>query len=117
MSSPLFSALAKLDESLQDVQIPVDWLRAGIEVGDDDFHRSLSDAHQSALTVRDLIHAERPNANWSDRAALEQLMHDLEREAQIRVVEQRRNRLLNVASELDAGCVRHRFELRAASLE
>ncbi len=116
MSSPLFSALAKLDESLQDVQIQVDWLRAGIEVGDDDFHRSLTDAHQNALAVRDLVQTERPNASWNNRAALEQLMHDLEREAQIRLVEQRRSRLLDLASELDAGAVRHRFESRAASL-
>ena len=116
MSSPLFAALSKLDESLQDVQIQVDWLRAGIEVGDDDFQRSLSDAHQSAIAIRDLVHAERPNARWNDRMALEQLMHDLEKEAQIRVLEQRRSRLQDLASELDAGAVRHRFESRASSL-
>ena len=116
MSSPLFAALAKLDESLQDVQIQVDWLRAGIEVGDDDFQRSLHEAHQSAVAIRDLIHAERPNASWNDRLALEQLMQDLEREAQIRLAEQRRSRLQDLASELDAGAVRHRFESRAASL-
>ncbi len=116
MSSPLFAALAKLDESLQDIQIQVDWLRAGIEVGDDDFQRSLNDAHQNALSVRDMVSAERPNARWGDRVALEQLMHDLEREAQIRVTEQRRSRLMDLASELDGGAVRHRFESRAASL-
>jgi hypothetical protein len=116
MSSPLFSALEKLDESLQDVQTQVEWLRAGLEVSDDLLLQSLSDAHQNAMMVRDLVYAERPAANWSDRSALEQLMNDLEREAQIRLYEQRRTKLLELASELEAGSVRHRFEARAASL-
>ncbi len=116
MSSPLFSALEKLDDSLQDVQTQVEWLRAGLEVSDDQLLQSLSDAHQNALMVRELVHAERPAANWNDRTALEQLMHDLEKEAQIKLYEQRRSKLLDLASELDAGAVRHRFEARAASL-
>ena len=40
---------------------------------------------------------------------------DLE-EAQLRLVEERRSRLLDLAAELDAGAVRHRFESRASSL-
>jgi osmotically-inducible protein OsmY len=116
MSSPLFSALEKLDDSLQNVQTQVEWLRAGLEVSDDQLLGSLSDAHQNGLIVRDLVHAERPTANWNDRAALEQLMHDLEKEAQIKLNEQRRSKLLELADELDAGSVRHRFEARAASL-
>jgi hypothetical protein len=116
MSSPLFSALEKLDDSLQNVQTQVEWLRAGLEVSDDQLLGSLSDAHQNALMVRDLVHAERPTANWNDRSALEQLMHDLEKEAQIKLDEQRRSKLLELADELDAGSVKHRFEARAASL-
>ncbi len=116
MSSPLFSALEKLDESLHDVQTQVEWLRAGLEVSDDQLLQSLADAHQNALMVRDLVHAERPAAHWNDRSALEHLMHDLEKEAQIRLYEQRRSKLLELASEFEAGSVRHRFEARAASL-
>ena len=116
MSSPLFSALAKLDDSLQSVQTQVEWLRAGLEVNDDQLLRNLSDAHQNALIVRDLVHDERPAASWNDRGALEQLMHDLEKEAQIRLNEQRRTKLLDLADELDAGSVKHRFEARAAAL-
>ncbi|HSY11210.1 MAG TPA: BON domain-containing protein [Verrucomicrobiae bacterium] len=116
MSSRLFSALTQLDRSLQDVQVQVDWLRAGLEVGDDDLQNSLADAYQKAIAVRDLVRAERPNASWSDRPALEQLMQDLEREAQVRLTEQRRARLLALADELNAGSVRHRFESRASAL-
>lgn len=116
MSSRLFSALEQLDQSLQDVQVQVDWLHAGLEVGDDDLQASLADAHQKAVAIRDLVRAERPNANWSDRTALERLLHDLEREAQVRLTEQRRARLLDLAEELNAGTVRHRFESRASSL-
>ena len=116
MSSPLFSALAKLDDSLQGVQTQVEWLRAGLEVNDDQLLRNLSDAHQNALIVRDLVRGERPAASWSDRNALEQLMHDLEKEAQIRLNEERRTKLMDLADELEAGTVRHRFEARAAAL-
>jgi hypothetical protein len=116
MSSPLFSALEQLDDSLQNVQAQVEWLRAGLEVSDDQLLRSLSDANQSVLMVRELVHAERPAATWADRSALEQLVHDLEKEAQIRVDEARRSRLLDLANELEAGAVRHRFESRVSSL-
>ena len=116
MSSPLFSALAKLDECLQAVQSQVDTLAAGLEIGDDQLRRDLAEAHQNALEVRNLLLAERPTADWTDRRALEQLMQDLEREAQLRVTEQRRSKLLALANALDAGSARHRFEARAASL-
>ncbi len=116
MSSPLFSALEKLDDSLQNVQSQVERLRAGLEVSDDQLLRTLSDAHQNALTIRDLVQAERPAAKWNDRNALENLMLDLEQEAQNRLNEQRRSKLLDLATELDSGMVRHRFEARAASL-
>src|ERR1700759_1250082 len=116
MSSPLFSALEQLDDSLQNVQAQVESLRAGLEVSDDHLLRSLSHEHESVLMVREMVHAERPTATWTDRSALEQLMHDLEKEAQIKVNEERRSRLLDLANELEAGAVRHRFESRASSL-
>ncbi len=116
MSSPISSALAKLDGSLQTVQSQVDSLRAGLEVNDSQLSYSLADARQNAAVVRDLIRAERSDASWDDRGALEYLIHELEVAAHEQRNEQRRLKLLELGDEFEAGAVRHRSEARTAAL-
>ncbi len=116
MSSPISSALAKLDGSLQTVQSQIDSLRAGLEVNDSQLSYSLADARQNAAVVRDLIRAERSDANWDDRGTLEYLIHELEVAAHERLNEQRRMKLLELGDEFEAGAVRHRSEARTAAL-
>lgn len=116
MSSPISSALEKLDGSLLALQSEVDCLRAGLEVSDDQLKQRLNDARQQATAVRDLIRTERADAAWSNRQALEQLIHDLELAAREKRNQERRTRLLELASEFEAGSIRHRFESRVSSL-
>jgi len=116
MSSPFSPALTKLDGSLQTIQSQLDCLRAGLEVNADQLSHSLTDARQHAATLRDLIRAERPDASWIDRMALDQLIHELEIAAEARRNEQRRTKLLDLANELDAGRVKHRFDARTTAL-
>lgn len=116
MASPISSALAKLDGSLQALQAQVDALYAGLEINDSQLNYSLADTSQNAAMVRDLIRAERPDAAWGDRGSLERLIRDLEVAAQQRRNEQRRMRLLDLADEFEAGSIRHRSESRTASL-
>jgi TonB family protein len=116
MSSPISSALAKLDGSLQTVQSQIDSMRAGLEVNDSQLSYSLADARQNAAVVRDLIRAERSDANWDDRGTLEYLIHELEVAAHERLNEQRRMKLLELGDEFEAGAVRHRSEARTAAL-
>jgi len=116
MSSPISSALEKLDGSLLALQSEVDCLRAGLEVSDDQLTQKLTDARQHATAVRDLIRTERGDAVWSDRKALDQLIRDLELAAREKRNEQRRTRLLELASEFEAASIRHRFESRVSSL-
>ena len=116
MSSPISSALAKLDGSLQTVQSQVDSLRAGLEVNDSQLSYSLADARQNAAVVRDLIRAERSDASWDDRGTLEYLIHELEVAAHEQRNEQRRLKLLELGDEFEAGAVRHRSEARTAAL-
>jgi len=118
MYSPLSSALEKLDGSLHTVYSEIDCLGARLEVNDDRLVRSLADARQHAAALRDLVRAERPGAQWTDRKALDELIHELEVEiaAKARRNQQRRDKLLALANELDAGKVRHRVETRAAAL-
>jgi hypothetical protein len=87
-----------------------------LDVGDDQLWQALTDSHQSALSLRELIRAERPDADWSDRPTLEVLIQHLECEAQAKRDEQRRARLFELANELDAGAIKHRFENRVSAL-
>ena len=117
MSSSFSSALAELDGSIQTLQSQLDRLRAALEVDDDQLSRSLTNARQRGAMVRDLIHAERPDADWKDRRALDQMIHELEFAKAKRDQEKRRTKLLDLANELKAGGVRHRFAPRTAALE
>jgi len=116
MSSPLWSALAKLDASVQGIQSQVDWLKAALEFDDNQLGQSLSEARQYAAMLRDLIREERPDAVWNERGDLELLIHELEIAAQARRNQQRRTKLLELANELDAGRVKHRIEARSTAL-
>lgn len=116
MSSPLWSALAKLDASVQGIQSQIDWLRAALEPDEKQLGQNLNEARQFAGMLRDLIREERPDATWTDRADLELLIHELEIAAQARRNQMRRTKLLELASELDAGRVKHRFEARSNAL-
>jgi len=117
MSSPFSSALTELDGSLQTIQSQLDCLRAALEVDDDQLSHSLKNARQHAAMVRDLIHAERPDADWKDRRALDQMIQELEIAEARRNQQQRRTKLLDLASELDAGSVKHRSDRRTTALD
>jgi len=117
MSSHYSQALTKLDDSLRTIQAQLDCLGAALEADDNQLRHSLTDAGQHAAILRDLIRAERPDANWSDRRSLEQLIDELETSAEASLQQQRRTTLLELANELDAGRVKHRFGRRTIELE
>ena len=116
MSSPISSALAKLDDCLQAVQMQVEYLRSGLEVDDAQLTTALEDACQNAAEVRELIRAERSDANWNNRESLDSLTLELEIAAHERRNQELRTRLLELADELEAGTVKHRSEARTNAL-
>lgn len=116
MPSPWQSGLAKLDSSLQPLQSQLDRLQAGLEVSDAELFHSLEEAQQNAAAVRDLILAERSDLSWSDRGSLEQVIQQLEAAAHAQINQQRRNKLLELAHDLQAGTVKHRVEARTTAL-
>ncbi len=116
MSSPIQLMLADLDTSLQAVESQLDRLGAGLPVLEERLAQTFQEACQHARALSGLIQAERPDAQWTDRAALEQLIEELKAAALERRNQQRRARLLELAGELDAGRVKHRFESRTTLL-
>jgi len=87
-----------------------------MEFDEEQLARCLSDACQNSAALSDLLQAGRPDETWADRAALDQLIEQLEMAATERRIEQRRARILALAEELDAGRAKHRVEARSASL-
>jgi hypothetical protein len=116
MSSPFWSALGKLDGSVDTIESQIDCLRAALEIDDAKLSQSLMQARREGALLRDLVRAERPDAKWNDRTELDMLIHDLEIAAQERRNQARRNKLMDLANELDAGKVKHRFEARSSAL-
>lgn len=114
MASPFSSALAKLDDSLQSIRSQLEQLGAALEVNSEQLNNLLAEAWVHGEALRDLIHAERPAAKWADRASLGQVVQDLE--AAIRRNQERRAKLHSLASELEVGAVRHRFQARSTEL-
>lgn len=74
MSAEFSSALANLDESLRSIRAQVERMRAALEMNEDQFNRSVSEAAHQAEILRGLIRVERPDANWIDREALDELI-------------------------------------------
>ena len=116
MSSHVWSVLTVLDGGLKTIRSQLDRLQAGLEVDEDKLRTSLTEANQQVAKLRDLIRTERPDGDWTDRGALEQLLHEVEIASLARLDQQRRAKLLALANELDAGRAQHRFDSRTTTL-
>jgi len=116
MSSPVQLTLTDLDMSLQALEFQLDSLGAGVFIPEEKIIETFQAVCQHATTLRELIKAERPGAQWKDRAGLDRLVQELQAAADARRNQQRRDRLLGLANELDAGRVKHRFEARSSTL-
>ncbi len=117
MHSAFSSTLAKLDDTLEVVLHQLEFLVACQEVNEEELAESLKNAcHQGAL-LRDLIVAEDAQAEWNDRPGLDQLLAEIEAAAKAKRNQQLQSRLRELASELDAGTIKHRFEARTKALD
>ena len=116
MSSPFFSELSKLDDSLRIVQSQLDKMRAGLDSDEEKLAQSLGEARQHGGALRELIRVDNAQARWSDRPALEHLILSLEIAAEEKRKQQRRTKLLELANELEQGTVKHRIRARATEL-
>jgi BON domain len=80
-----------------------------LDINDDQPSRSLREAPSQAVALRDLLVAERPQAECTDWKSSDRSIYEVEVEAQGQE-KQRRTRLLMLANELDAGTIKHRSQ-------
>jgi hypothetical protein len=116
MSSRFSAALANLDDSLQSVHHELASLGAALDLDYEALSQGLTDARYHAATLRDLVRAERPGATWTTRQALDLLIQEVEIASKNKRNQLKRTKLLDLANELEAGAITHRFESRAAAL-
>jgi hypothetical protein len=116
MPFPLFSTLADLDSNTQAIESQLDRLQAGLQVNEEKIVQAFQTACQTAAKLTQQIHAERPDAHWTDRVSLEQLIQELKAAADEKLNQQRRARILDLVNELDSGRVKHRLEARTTVL-
>lgn len=116
MSSPIQLMLTDLDISLRALESQLDSLGAGVFIPEEKIIETFQAVCRDATTLRELIKVERPGAQWKDRAGLDRLVQELQAAADARRNQQRRDRLLALANELDAGRVKHRVEARTSTL-
>ena len=116
MPYPFLAALADLDSSLQALEAQLDRLGAALPFDEYLLLEVFHGACLRASALAGLVHAERPQAQWDDRPALDSLLVQLELDAETRRREQYCARLVELAGELQAGQVKHRFESRTAAL-
>ena len=116
MSSPIQLMLTDLDISLRALESQLDSLGAGVFIPEEKIIETFQAVCRDATTLRERIKVERPGAQWKDRAGLDRLVQELQAAADARRNQRRRDRLLALANELDAGRVKHRFEARTSIL-
>ena len=105
-------ALASLDDSLTLPSESLGKLNAGLSIDIAAVIQQLNMAAESARMVRELVLSEMPEASWQNREELDALVEEIRKTVEARNVEQRRSRLLAIATELARGSIVHRRALR-----
>ena len=109
-------ALASLDDSLTLPQESLGKLDAGLLIDVAEVIEQLNRAAESGRMVRELVLSELPDASWDNRAELDALLEKIEKINEAREIEQRRARLMALATELERGSIVHRRALRVSEL-
>ncbi len=109
-------ALASLDDSLTLPCESLGKLNAGLAIDIAEVIEQLNLAAESARTVRELVLSELPEASWQNREELDALVEEIRKTIEVRNLEQRRSRLLALATELQRGSIAHRRALRVNEL-
>jgi TonB family protein len=104
----LTTALASLDDSLAGMRESLGLLGAAKSVELAEVTGYLKRAAEYARVVRESVWSELPEASWQNRKELDALVVQVQNVVEARHLEQLRNRLLALATELEQGTIVHR---------
>src|SRR5208283_1441746 len=106
------SALASLDDSVARFCASLEELKAAKFVDVAEVIEQLRMAAESARNLRSVVSSEMPEASWQNREELDALLEQIQQSIEARAIEQRRSRLLALATALERGRIVHRRALR-----
>ena len=110
------STITSLSDSLAALGDAVEELKAAKPVDVAEVTEQLKTATEAARNLRALILSEMPDASWQNRQEMEAILEEIQKKVEARAIEQRRNRLLALASELERGNIQHRRAVRVTQL-
>ena len=116
MDSVWSSNIESLNESVAALRGSITTLNSARPVDMSDVLEHLNKGAESARNLRSLILEEMPDASWESRPDLDNLIDEVQRRIAARELERRRNRLLDLASELEQGNISHRRAVRVKQL-
>ena len=109
-------AVASLDATLALLSESLGKLKAALAVDMAEVAGQLKMAAVSARIVRESVWSELPEASWQNRQELDALREEGQKIIEARALEQRRSRLLALATELEDGSIVHRRAHRLSEL-
>jgi hypothetical protein len=110
------STIASLNDSLALLYESVGELEAAKSVDVAEIVEQLKMAAEAARNLRALVLSEIPDASWDNREELDALLEEIQRRVEARALEQKRSRLLALATELERGSIVHRRAVRVDQL-
>ncbi len=110
------STVASLNDSLAVVYGSLGKLQAAKPVDVAEVVEQLKTAAESSRVLRTLVLAEMPGASWQSREELDAVLIEISKRIEAREIEQRRSRLLALATELEHGNIVHRRAVRVNQL-
>jgi hypothetical protein len=116
MSSLWPATISSLNDSLAVLYDSVAKLKAAKSVDIAEVIEQLKTAAESSRNLHSLVLSEVPDASWQSREELDALLEEIAKRIEARATEQRRSRLLALATELERGTIVHRRAVRLNQL-
>jgi len=111
------STINSLNDSLSALHGSLTKIKAAKSVEVAEVIEQLKTAAESSRNLRALVLAELPEASWQNREELDAIVEEISRRIEARNIEQKRARLLTMASQLERGSIVHRRVVRQTQLQ
>src|SRR5271166_3744580 len=111
------STINSLNDSLAALHGSLGKIKAAKSVDVSEVIDQLKTAAESSRNLRALVLAELPEASWQNREELDAIVEEISKRIEARNLEQKRFRLLGLATHLERGTIVHRRTVRLNQLQ
>ncbi len=111
------STINSLNDSLAALHGSLGKIKAAKSVDVSEVIDQLKTAAESSRNLRALVLAELPEASWQNREELDAIVEEISKRIEARNLEQKRFRLLGLATQFERGTIVHRRTVRLNQLQ